>query len=313
MKIVIGQPLMVPKEKIEKAFEDLLSGHELIYYDTPPSSEEELTSRAKEADILVVSNYPVSGKVIDSAKNLKMISVSFIGFDHVDLGACKKRNIIVSNTPGYCKEGVAELAVCFAISLLRDILKCDTNTRASKWREGLSERELNKKTVGVIGLGNMGKATAKKFLTLGCKVLGYDSEPKKIEGIEQVEIDKILSESDIITLHLPLNDQTRGFIGKEQLEKMKDGSCLINLARGPIVDKKALIEALESGKLAGAAIDVYDQEPVPPDEEILKTKNTILTPHIGFATEEALSYKVVMTFQNIKAFLGGKPINVVKI
>lgn len=312
MKIVVAQSLSVSKEKIEKSFKEVLLSHELIYYDTSPSSDEDLISRTKDADILVVSNYPVSRKVIHSSNNLKMISVSFIGFDHVDLKACKERNIVVTNTPGYCKESVAELAVGFAICLLRKILKCDTNTRTGKWREGLTGNELSGKMVGVIGLGNMGTATAKKFVALGCKVLGYECIPKKIPGVKQVQIDKILSESDIITLHIPLTEKTRGFIGREEFEKMKNGSYLINLARGPIVDKKALIQALNSGKLAGAAIDVYDQEPVLPNDELLKTENIILTPHIGFASEEALNNKVIMTFQNIRAFIDGKPINVVK-
>ena len=311
MKVVVAEPIMLPEERVRSLFNFILPGDELVYFDEL-SSEEMLIPRATDAEILVVSTFPVSRRVIESAANLVMISVSFIGFDHIDLAAAKERGIIVTNTPGYCKESVAEVAVCFAINLLRLINKCEKNVRAGRWREGLSGRELCGLTVGVVGLGNIGSEVARLFLAFGCRVVAYNRSPKNIDGIMQVGLDELLTQSDIITLHLALNDKTHGFIGKEQLDLVKEGSFLINLARGPIVEKRALVDALASGRLAGAAIDVYDKEPVSPNDELLDFENILVTPHIGFFTAEALERKATMTFQNVKAFMEGQPINVVE-
>jgi phosphoglycerate dehydrogenase-like enzyme len=308
MRIVFIQSLMIPKQKTEAIFRAALPGHEFIYYEET-SSEDDLLLRVREADILVTSNYPISKRVIESAHNLKMISVSFAGFDNIDLDAAKTNNITVTNTPGYCIESVSELAVCLAICLLRKVMQANNNVLEGKWRQGLNGFELNSKTIGVIGLGHIGLETAKKFALFGCKVLGYNRSPKYIQGVEQVSLNRLLSESDIITLHLALSNDTRGFIGEAQFALMKRGVSIINLARGPIIENTALIKALHSGILNGVAIDVYDREPAQANELPLDTGNILLTPHIGFFTEEALERRAIMAIKNIAAFISGNPTN----
>lgn len=315
MRIVMLEPLGVSEETVMSLAKPLMDqGHEFMFCGSKIDSEEEKIKRASSADILIIANSPLSGKVIRSAKNLKMISVAFTGVDHVDAEACKERNILVSNAQGYCTYAVAELVFGLILSVLRNILPCDARTRAGKTKDGLVGNELYGKTIGILGTGAIGRRVGEIAKAFGCKLIGYDnyqSDEAKELGIEYVSMEKLFTDSDIITLHTPLTEETKLLVNEERLAMMKPTAVLINAARGPIVDSKALADALNAGKIAGAGIDVFEVEPpVAVDHPLFSAKNITLTPHIAFATKESIYRRAEITFSNISAWMEGKPENV---
>lgn len=241
---------------------------------------------------------------------MKFIDVAFTGVDHIPVAAAKERHIAVSNASGYSNESVAELVLGVTLSLLRRVMIVDKNTRTGKTVDGNVGVELQGKTVGIIGTGAIGSRTAELFSAFGCRVLGYNPHPKEITGIINVTMEELLEKSDIITLHCPLNDSTRGLIDGEKIAKMKDGAVLINASRGPVVDTKALADALIQGKLSAAGIDVYDVEPpISEDNPLLKAPNTILTPHIAFLTAESMEKRAKIVFDSLDQWMKGNQIN----
>jgi D-3-phosphoglycerate dehydrogenase len=243
-----------------------------------------------------------------------MISVAFVGVDHVDMKTCKKRNILVSNAADYCTHAVAELAIGLTLSVLRNIPRCDERTRKYQTKDGLIGNELYGKTFGVLGTGAIGIKTALLAKAFGCHVIAYSRTEKqslKDQGITYVSLDELLRTSDILSLHTPLTDQTKGLIDKEALDKMKPTSILINTARGPIVDNKHLSDCLRNKKIAGAGIDVFDIEPPLTTNDVLTTnENTVLTPHVAYATKESIFRRANIVFENIKKWSEGTPQNV---
>ena len=224
---------------------------------------------------------------------------------------CRERGILVSNCAGYSNTAVSELVFGLALSLYRRIIDCDRAVREGKDKTGLTGLELSGKTFGVIGMGAIGTRTAKLAEDFGCHVLGYNRSPRQIEGVRMVELDGLLKESDIISLHVPLTEQTRGLIGEREIGLMKQNAILINTARGPVVDSAALAAALREGRLAGAAVDVYETEPpIAQDHPLLTAPNVVATPHVAFATKEALYQRAVIVFDNVAGYLDGKPQNV---
>jgi phosphoglycerate dehydrogenase-like enzyme len=271
-------------------------------------SDAELIQNVSDADILMLSNRPLSRAVIEACPNLKLICVAFTGIDHVDQDACKARGIILHNAAGYAVHAVSELAIGLMIALLRRIVSADATVRAAGDNRELVGNELFGKTLGVIGCGAIGLQVARLGNAFGCQVLGFEHHVLRIDdvAIEQVELDELLSRSDIISLHLPLTIETRGFIGREQLARMKRSAILINTARGPVVDQSALIEALHENRLAGAGVDVFDKEPpLPTTHPIFKAPNTVLLPHVGFETVEAMSAKANIALRHLENFLSG--------
>jgi D-3-phosphoglycerate dehydrogenase len=247
--------------------------------------------------------------VIEACPNLKLISVAFTGIDHVDQDACKACGIILHNAAGYADHAVSELAIGLMIALLRRIVSADATTRAGGDNRELAGHELFGKTLGVVGCGAIGLQVARLGNAFGCNVLGFERHVLRIAdvAIEQVELDELMSRSDIVSLHLPLTSETRGFIGREQLARMKRSAVLINTARGPVVDQSALIEALGQNRLAGAGLDVFDMEPpLPAEHPIFKAPNTVLLPHIGFETVEAMSAKADIALHHLENFLSGR-------
>lgn len=303
MKIVILEPLAIGKEELAKVTKPLIdSGHELVIYEDKVE-EDLLKERVKDAEILIIANMPLKGEVIAAAKKLKFISIAFTGYDHVDLDVCRKMNIQVSNAGGYSTNSVAELALGLMIGLLRNIVVLDPIAREGGIRKGYRQIDLMGKTLGILGTGEIGSAVAKLGLAFGCQVIAYSRTEKKElldKGVRYLPLDDVLKESDIVSIHMPLTDKTRGMISKEKLELMKPSSLLINTGIGPIVDNDALAEALEKGVIAGAGIDRVDMEPpIPTDYPLLSAPNTIIVPHIGFATEEALVRRAEITINNI--------------
>ena len=308
MIIKIIEPIGQSETAIRARLKDQLEkgGHHLFIFDTRGWTDAQLIEKVSDADILLLSNRPLSRAVIEACPNLRLICVAFTGIDHVDQAACKARGIIVHNAGGYAVHAVSELAVGLMIALLRRIVSADALTRSGGSNRDLVGHELFGKTLGVIGCGHIGLQVARLGNVFGCHVLGFEGHKFRADDvtIEQVELDELLSQSDIVSLHVPLTTETRGLIGREQLVRMKPSAILINTARGPVVDRSALVEALEQKRLAGAGIDVFDIEPpLPPDHPILKAPNTVLLPHIGFETAEAMSAKAGIALHHLENFL----------
>ena len=312
MKLVILEPLGVEKEKLLALAQEKLGDRaQIVYYDSRTMDEQELAQRAGDADIAVLSNLPFRKAVMERCESLKMISVAFTGVDHVDMDHCREKGILVSNCAGYSNTAVSELVFGLALSLYRRIIPCDRAVREGKDKTGLVGFELSGKKFGVVGMGAIGTRTARLAKAFGCEVLGFNRSPRQIEGVRMVELDTLLKECDIVSLHVPLTEQTRGLIGERELGLMKPGAILINTASGPVVDSAALADALEKGRLAGAAVDVFETEPpIPQDHPLLSAPNVVATPHVAFATKEALYQRAVIVFDNVAGYLDGKPQNV---
>lgn len=314
MKLVIIEPLGVEAGKLlTLAQEKLQDKVEIVYYDTRVTDTDTLVERAKDADILAFSNLPFKKEVLERCDKLKMISVAFTGVDHVAMDYCRERGILVCNCAGYSNTAVSELVFGLALSLYRNIIPCNEAVRQEKDKTGLVGLELEGKKFGVIGFGAIGARTAMLAKAFGCSVYAYNRSPKEMEGVTMTDMDTILKECDIVSLHVPLNDSTRGLINEEKLALMKPNAILINTARGPVVDSRALADALTAGKIAGAAVDVFETEPpIASDHPLLGCPNLIATPHVAFATKEALYKRAIIVFDNIVKYLEGAPQNVVR-
>mgnify|MGYP000716521778 CR=1 FL=1 len=312
MKITVVDPLQLPQDVVLEKFRELKCQVEM--YDSRPESEEELVRRCRDADIAVVVNTPMRAGVLEKLKNLKMIAVSFTGYDHIDVDKCRELGITVSNVPEYSTNSVAELVFGMVIAAARKIIECDRAVRIGRGNSGLLGTELFGKTIGVIGTGKIGQRVCEIALAFGMRVLAYSRTRKKeLEdmGVEYVTLEELLSRSDIVTVHVPLSRETEGMIGRKEIFLMKNGAIIVNTARGKIIDTESLAEALESGKIT-ACLDVFDIEPpLPGDHPLRDPPNTVLTPHIGYYTKEALERRLEITVENIRAFIEGKPKNVV--
>jgi len=313
MKLVIIEPLGVDSQKLlTMAKAALPESVELQYYDTSVTDTETLIERGKDADIIAVYNLPLNADVINGCPNLKMLSVAFTGVDHIALHACKARNILVSNCAGYSTAAVADLVFGMVIALYRNMVPCNDVVRKGGTKDGLVGFELEGKKFGVIGTGAIGLRVADIARAFGCTVYACSRTKKDIPGVTYVDMDTLLRECDIVSLHTPLNESTRGLIGKEQLALMKPSALLINTSRGPVVDSQALADALNCGAIAGAGIDVFEAEPpISETHPLLTAKHVIATPHVAFATKEALEKRAVIVFDNITGWLSDKPQNVV--
>lgn len=317
MKIVCMEPLGVKLEKIKALAAQLeAAGHEFVYYSDKESNQERLLARVQEADVIMLANQPLSAAVINACPKLQMLSVAFTGVDHIALAACRERGIMVCNAAGYSTNAVAELVFGLLISVVRNIVACDERCRHADTKDGLVGFELLGKTFGVVGTGAIGSRVAQLAAAFGCHVLAY-SRTQRAElvarGVEYVTLDELLAQADFVSLHVPLTDATRGLINAEAICKMKSSAVLINTARGPVVDSEALAAALKEGRLAGAGIDVFEGEPpIAENHPLCAAPNTVLTPHVAFASREALEARAEIVFANITAWLAGAPQNVIK-
>jgi len=313
MNIVFAEPIGLTAAQKKYFFEQMSAqDHSITYYDSIPANQNDLLNRAKDTNILVISNYIVSEEVVKKLPNLKMIAVAFTGVDHIPLSLCKEKGIAVCNAAGYSTQAVAELTIGVAIDLYRKITPFDGITRQNGARSGFLGNEISGKTFGIIGFGEIGVRVAKLAQAFGCKVIAWSRTAKKVQGVDFVPFDQLLQEADIVSLHIPLTDQTKGLINESKLRLMKSNAVLINTARGPIIDYSALSIALKDGVIAGVAIDVYEHEPpIESNHPILNAPNTILLPHIGFATKEAISSRSEIVLNNIKNWINGSPTNTV--
>jgi len=249
---------------------------------------EELPNVLPAYDGMVVrSRTKVRQPLIDVCPNLKVIVRGGIGLDTIDHEYAKSKGIAVMNTPLASSASVAELAIGYMFALARSMYKATASMKAEKWdKKSFEGDEIGGKTLGLIGVGNIGKETAKRAIALGLTVVAYDPFVKAVEGVKMVTLDELLAQSDYISLHLPKTKESANMIGAEQFGKMKKGVRIVNCARGGIIDENALYEALTNGQVAGAAVDVFAEEP-PTDWKLLKLDNVIGSPHIGAATKEA--------------------------
>ena len=305
MKIVFLEPLGLKVSQIETACEGLKkAGHEVVVYPDRNEDLDELKRRAQGAEVVVESNIPLRKDFLDACPKLKMLSIAFTGLDHIDLEECQRRGIVVKNAAGYSTQAVAELTIALMIDLYRKVLENDTITRQCNRKGIMPGREIGGKTLGIVGMGNIGQRVAKLAMAFGCKVLAWNRSPKQVEGVTFVDKETLLKESDIVTLHLALNADTRDFITAADFALMKPNTLLINTARGPVVNEQALANALKQGQIAAAATDVYGTEPpLKPENPLLGAPNLIMLPHIGFATEEAFVLRLGIVVRNVEEFI----------
>lgn len=308
MNIICVEPLGISQEHFEELKKEFVSlGHNFSYYLDRKEDADTLASRMKDADIAIISNIKLPTIVLQQCNHLKYISVAFTGLDHIDLAYCREHNIAVQNAAGYSTVAVSELAIGLMLDVMRRITALDAVTRQGGSRGMFLGRELHGKTVGVVGTGAIGTATIRLLLAFGCKVVAYnrsEHEEVKALGVAYTDLDSLMRQSDIITLHVPMTPETHHLISRERIAMMKSNAILINTARGNVVDIPALAEALKSGRIAGAGIDVYEQEPpLPSNHPLTDAPNCVCVPHVGYASREAFDIRADIVFDHVRNYL----------
>ncbi|MBO7709745.1 MAG: D-2-hydroxyacid dehydrogenase [Lachnospiraceae bacterium] len=294
---------------------------EVTVYDRTAYEESDLIAeRIGDSEVAVINKTPISKATMDKCPNLKAIAVLATGYNVVDYEYAKEKGIPVMNVPVYGTDNVSQFAVSLLLEVCSHIGEHSRSVLAGEWASNVDwcywhypMIEVSGKTAGIIGLGRIGQNTAKILRAMNVNVLAFDafqSEAGKAVAT-YVELDELLAKSDFIFLHCPLFPSTEGIINKDNIAKMKDGVILINNSRGPLVVEQDLADALNSGKIAGAAVDVVSTEPIKADNVLLKAKNIIITPHISWATKEARERIMQTTADNIEAYAKGEPANVV--
>ena len=280
-----------------------------------------ICQRIGDAEIVYTNKTPLTREIIAAAPNLKFIGVLATGYNVVDVGAAKEKGIIVTNIPTYGTSAVAQMTIALLLELCHHVGAHDQAVKQGDWTNNADWcfwnyplTELAGKTMGIIGFGKIGHATARIAQALGMKVVYVDNknqEEFESNSIQHVEMDELLMKSDVISLHCPLFESTKGIINKSTLAKMKNSALIINTSRGPLVVEADLAEALNSGEIAGAALDVVSIEPIEADNPLLTVKNCIITPHISWAPRESRERLIDIANKNLQQFLVGSPINVV--
>ena len=310
MKIVVVDHVYLEEKHLKK----LRTLGQLKVFREPPKTSEELKKRIKEADVAIVGWSQLTKSVIDSAAKLKMISIWATTCHYADLEAAKERGIVVTHVPGYATESVAEYTFALLLASVRKLNLADRHVRKGNfdWRP-FGGRELAGKTLGIIGTGTIGCRIAEIARAFQMQVLGYDKypNPKRAEeiGFKNVDLDTLLKNSDIVTLHVTLTPETEKLIGKREIGIMKNNAVIINTSQGKVMDEKALVEALKSNKLSFAGLDVLEEEPPPKNNPLFKLDNTVLSPHIAFNTVEAEARCTDICVDNVAKFIEGKPQN----
>jgi len=280
--------------------------------DRPPRAEVLRRVADKEAIICLLTE-KIDDELLAAAPRLRMVANVAVGYDNIDLGACTRRGVAVSNTPGVLDETTADLAWALLMAVARRLIEGDALARSGQWTrwnlDQLCGTDVWGKTLGILGFGRIGSAVARRARGFGMRII-YNNRSRASRELEQqvgaefLERDQVLSQADFVSLHVPLMPETRGMIGAREFGLMKPTAFLINTARGPVVDEVALIAALESRKIAGAALDVYEREPLIPDG--LRRPNVVLEPHIGSASIETRTKMAAMAAENVIAFFGGR-------
>ena len=301
------------------SWEGLAQFGQLRVYDRT-GSEEEVIRRIGDAEVVFVNKVPISRRVLDACPNIRFISVLATGYNVIDVKAAAEKGIPVSNVPAYGTAAVAQFAMALLLELCHHVAHHSEAVHAGRWASSpdwcfwdYPLIELSGKTMGIIGFGRIGQATGRIARAMGMEVLAYSrsvrEEAKALA--EYVDLDSLLARSDVIVLHCPLFPETEGIINRENIARMKDGVIIINNSRGQLVVEQDLADALNSGKVLAAGLDVVSTEPIRPDNPLLGAKNCLITPHISWAPRESRQRIMDASVENLRAFLAGKPVNVV--
>lgn len=304
---------------IKDKFETTVWAHE------QPPSKEEIMRHGKDCQgLITLLSDPIDSEVIDHLPKLKVIAQYAVGYDNIDIRHATKKRIMVTNTPGVLTETTADLTWALIMATARRIVEADRYVREGKWKvawgpELLLGKDIYGATLGIVGVGRIGSSVAKRASGFNMKILyfnrsvnEYTSEIQNTVGAQSVDFEVLLRESDIITLHVPLNNETRHMIGRRELAMMKQGAILVNTSRGAVIDERALDEALTSGHLGGAGLDVFNEEPSNIKNPLLNHPNIVVTPHIGSASIQTRATMARMCAENlIAALTGKKPPNIV--
>ena len=309
MKIVFLDAATIGNDLTYEIFEQI---GEVVVYST--TNDEEFSAHAKDADVLVINKVKLNESNLPKAPRVKLICLAATGFDNVDLDYCRKRGIGVCNVVGYSTQSVAQLTLSMALSLYTNLSQFTDFVRSGEYTKcGLANRltpvyhEIAGKTWGIVGYGNIGKQVARVAEALGCRILVYTRTP--VEGVECVDFDTVCQKSDILSLHVPLNENTRNLLDKEHIAMLKKNAVVINVARGAVTDEAALADAVLKGSIGGLGVDVYSKEPFDTDHSFNKIKhlpNVLLTPHMAWGGYETRVRLLGEIKENIMAFYSGK-------
>ena len=293
---------------------------EFVYHEMTTGADD-VAGRIGDADVILTNRCPITAETIAKCPNLKLIHSFGTGYNQIDLTAASARGIVVCNTPGYGRGAVAQMAVALLFAIVRKVDVFDHYVKTTGWREpvdpeicAIRQFELTGKTLGIVGLGDIGYAVARIAMAMDMKVLAYQRNPRRELECGQLsftDLDTLLSRSDVVSLHCPLTDQTRGMIGRAELEKMKEGAILINTSRGAVLDEQAVIQALDSGKLYALGADVFADDPCGKDNPLACHPRCVATPHVAWMPEETRAKVIAIAGENIAAFTQGISHNVV--
>lgn len=288
-----------------------------VYDDT---AQKDIIANIGDADAVLVNKVPLTRETIEVCPTIKYIGVLATGYNIVDVEAAKEHGIIVTNVPTYGSYAVGQFAIALLLEICHRIGHHDAQVKAGRWSQkewcfwDYPLIELYGKTMGIIGLGRIGQVTGRIAKAMGMDVIAYDSfeNPALVEeGFSYVTLDELLARSDVISLHCPLLPETKGIINKDTIAKMKDGVIVLNNSRGPLIVDADLADALNSGKVYAAGLDVISKEPIDPDNPLLRAKNCFITPHISWAPRESRKRLMEIAIENLRQFLNGTPVNVV--
>jgi len=306
MKMVVVDHVYLEKQHVER----LRSLSDLEIFREPPRTQDELKQRIRSAEIVIVGWSHLTKDVIASAKKLKMISIWATTCHYADLQAAKERGIVVTHVPAYATEAVAEHTFALLFAAIRKLPQADKHVRKGDfdWRP-FAGVELHGKTLGIIGTGSIGCRVGEIAKAFKMRVLGYDKYPnlKRAQeiGMKYVDLPTLLKESDFITLHVTLTPETEGLIGRKEIEAMRKGAVIVNTSQGKVIDERALVAALKSGRIAAAGLDVFAAEPPAKNNPLFKLDNVVLSPHVGFNTVEAAKRCTDICIDNVEKFLQG--------
>lgn len=295
-----------------------------VWHEYAPPPKKVIIEKAKNVDALAsLLSDKIDAEVFDAAPRLKIVAQMAVGFDNIDVQEATKRGIYVTNTPEVLTDTTADFAWALLMAIARHVVEADKYVRTGQWKVGwhpsmMQGRDIHGATIGIVGAGRIGFAVAKRAAGFNMKILFYDVVPRpemeKELGAKKVDLDMLFRESDFVSIHVPLMKETFHLVNAEKLKLMKKTAYLINNSRGPVVDEKALYEALKEGRIAGAGLDVFEQEPMPLDNPLLKLDNIVVAPHISSATYETRSKMAEMVAENLITFFEGrKPPNLVNL